>query len=282
LPVFGLVFLVGFLIGFLMKKRVLLTIMLMLAWSTCAPAQAKSGLRRLPQARTQQEYNDYGAAHAAVGGAALEAAADDFSARHPESELRVYLYSHALHVYQREGNAARILAAGEKVLALDPDNSIALALTATALADSISDNDPGREQKVAQVKQDCAHALKTMDSSLVLVPGVTPEEITAYKGSLGSMVHSALGIMELKTGNNSGAEKDLKTALNLNRLGGDASLYYHLALAQDHQKKYSDALASVEQALQLASSNPDLQQLAEKEHEHLQQVAGRREQQNPR
>ena len=114
-----------------------------------------------------------------------------------------------------------------------------------------------------------------MDSSLVLVPGVTPEEIVAYKGSLGSMVHSALGIMELKTGNDSGAEKDLKTALSLNRLGGDPSIYYHLALAQDHQKKYSDALASVEQAMQLASSNPDLQQLAEKEHDHLQKLARR-------
>jgi tetratricopeptide (TPR) repeat protein len=261
-----------------MMKRVLLTVMLTLAWCACAPAQAKSGLRPLPQARTVQEYNDYNAAHAAVGGAALEAAADDFSARHPESELRVYLYSHALHVYQKEGNPARIVSAGEKVLAIDPDNSIALALTATALADSIVDNDPAREPKVAQIKQDCARALKTMDSSLVLVPGVTPEEIAAYKGSLGSMVHSALGIMELKTGNDSGAEKDLKAALGLNRFAGDPSLYYHLALAQDHLKKYSDALASVEQALQLASSNPDLQQLAEKEHEHLQQLTGRREQ----
>src|SRR5216684_3492520 len=156
-----------------MTKRIVLTIVL--AWSVCAPAQAKSGFRRLPQARTQQEYNDYNAAHAAAGGVALEASADDFAAKYPGSELRVYLYSHALHAYQNESNGARILAAGEKVLALDPDNSIALALTATALADSIVDNDPAREQKVAQIKQDCSRALKTMDSALVLVPGVTPE-----------------------------------------------------------------------------------------------------------
>src|SRR5258708_21542739 len=265
-----------------MMQPVLLTIVLTLSWCACAPAQAKSGLRPLPQARTAQEYTDYNSARAAGGGAALETAADDFSARYPESELRVYLYSHALHVYQREGNPARIVSAGEKVVACDPDNSIALALTATALADSIVDNDPAREQKVAQIKQDCSRALKTMDSSLVLVPGVTPEEIAAYKGSLGFMVHSALGIMELKTGNDSGAEKDLKAALALNRLAGDPSIYYHLALAQDHQKKYSEAMASVEQALQLASYNPDLQQLAEKEHEHLQQLTGRREQQTPR
>jgi tetratricopeptide (TPR) repeat protein len=265
-----------------MMKRVLFTILLMLASRPWTSAQGKPGPRHWPQARTQQEYNDYNAAHAAPGGAALEAAADDFAARYPESELRVYLYSHTLHAYQNEGNAARILATGEKALALDPDHSIALALTATALADSIGDSDPDREQKIAKIKQRCARALKTMDSSLVLAPGVTPEEIAAYKASLGSMAHSALGIMELKTGNDSAAEKDLKTALNLNRLAGDPAIYYHLALAQDHLKKYSEALSSVEEALQLASSNPDLQQLAEKEHEHLQKIVVRREDQTPR
>lgn len=262
-----------------MTKRLTLTILLTLAASLSALAQSKSGPRHWPQAASLQEYNDYNSAHAQAGGAALETAADDFAARYPASELRVYLYSHALHAYQAEGNAPRILAVGEKVLALDPDNSIALALTATVLADSINDNDPDREQKIARIKQACAHALKTVESSLVVAQGVTREEIAAYKGSLGSIVHSALGIMELKTGNDSAAEKDLKTALNLDRLAGDPAIYYHLALAQDHQKKYSDALWSVEQALQLASSNPDLQQLAEKEHEKLQKLAGHRDQQ---
>ncbi|HJX84113.1 MAG TPA: hypothetical protein VJ723_07210 [Candidatus Angelobacter sp.] len=262
-----------------MTKQVTFTVLLVLASSLLASAQGKSGPRHWPQAASLQEYNDYNAARAQTGGGALETAADDFAARYPASELRAYLYSHALHAYQVEGNAPGILAVGEKVLALDPDNSIALALKATAMADSITSNDPDREQKIAQIRQDCAHALKTVDSSFVVAAGVTREEIAAYKGALGSMVHSALGIMELKTGNDSGAEKDLKTALNLDRLAGNPAIYYHLALAQDHQKKYSDALRSVEQALQLASSNPDLQQLAEKEHEHLQKLAGHRDQQ---
>ena len=240
------------------------------------PAQSQAAFRHVPQAKTQQEVNDYNAAYASAGGAVLEAAANAFAAKYPESELRSYLYSRAMHGYQNENNPGKILATGEKILALDPDNSVALALTATVLADGLTEKDPDRDQKAALIKRDCNHALDTLESSMVLAPGVTPEEITAYKTSLGVMVHSALGIMELKTGNDSGAEKDLKAALKLNRLAGDAAVYYHLALAQDHQKKYSDALGSVEQALQLASSTPELQKLAEAEHERLQKLTGRR------
>jgi Tfp pilus assembly protein PilF len=83
------------------------------------------------------------------------------------------------------------------------------------------------------------------------------------------MAYSALGIMKLKTGDDAGAEKDLKTASELAIVRPDPYVWYHLALAQDHRKKYTAALNSVEQALQLASSNPELQKLAEAEHERL-------------
>jgi len=67
----------------------------------------------------------------------------------------------------------------------------------------------------------------------------------------------------------SGAEKDLKAATELAKIRPDGYAWYHLALAQDHRKKYAAALGSVEQALQLASSDPELQKLAEVEHERL-------------
>jgi Tfp pilus assembly protein PilF len=89
------------------------------------------------------------------------------------------------------------------------------------------------------------------------------------------MAYSALGVMSLKTGDDTNAEKNFQTALALNKVQPDASAWYHLALAQDHRRKYSAALDSVEQALQLASSNPDLQKLAEVEHDRLAGLAGR-------
>jgi tetratricopeptide (TPR) repeat protein len=202
------------------------------------------------------------------GAAAAEAAANDFAAQYPASGLRHYLYSSAMLQYQREDNPAKMQAMGEKVLVLDPDNPLALVLTATAVADSLGDRDRDRERKVGLIKRNAGRAIQVSESSFAASPGAG-----LYKTTLQAMAYSALGIMKLKTGDDAGAEKDLALAADLAKIRPDPYVWYHLALAQDHRKKYTAALSSVEQALQLASSNPELQKLAEAEHERLSGLA---------
>jgi Tfp pilus assembly protein PilF len=114
-----------------------------------------------------------------------------------------------------------------------------------------------------------------VNTGFVPPASATPKQAALYRNAVRAMAYSALGIMKLKTGDDAGAEKDLITALALNKVRPDPYLWYHLALAQDHRRRYSAALNSVEQALQLASSNPELQKLAEIEHERLDGLAGR-------
>lgn len=241
-----------------------------------APTQAQPAPRRPPQAKTQQEYKDYNDAYALSGGAKVEEAANAFAAKYPASELREYLYLKALHEYQGEDNAGKMLAVGEKVLALDPDNSVALVLTATVMADSLSDADQDRDQKTEEIQKNASHALQTVDTGFTPPPGATAEQVAAYKSTLQSMAHSALGIMELKTGRDADAEKDLRAAADLNKTQPDPYIWYHLALAQDHQKKYSEALTSVNQALQIQTigSNAELRELAQHEQQRLRELAG--------
>ena len=233
-----------------------------------------SSTKRPPQAKSQKEYADYNAAAAITGGEATEKAANDFAAKYPDSELRVYLYSKAMHEYQNENQPDKMLVVGRKILKLDPDNTIALVLTATVLADSMKDSEPDHDQKMAEIKINADHALETVDAAFVAPAQATPEQIADYKSTLRSMAHSALGIMELKNADDAGAEKDLKTAADLNKTQPDPYIWYHLALAQDHQKKYAEALASVDQALHYTGSNPDLGKLAAGERERLAKLAG--------
>jgi tetratricopeptide (TPR) repeat protein len=230
--------------------------------------------RRPPQAKTQPEFKDYNTAYAITGGAAMEKAANDFAAKYPDSELRPYLYSKAMQEYQRENNSAKLLAMGEKVVTLDPDNTVALVLTATVLSDNLSDGDQDRAQKIAEIRKNSSHAVESIDVAFVAPASATPEQITAYKNTLLSMAHSSLGITSLKSGDDATAEKELKTAADLTQAQPDAYVWYHLALAQDHQKKYSEALVSVEQALRYADSNPELGKLASGEKERLKQLTG--------
>src|SRR4051794_35253127 len=173
--------------------------------------------KNVPQAKTHPEFNDYNAAYAIAGGAASEKAADDFAAKYPNSELTSYLYSKAMHEYQNENNPEKMLIVGEKVLRLDPDNSIALVLTATVLADSLSDTDADRQAKIAQVKKNATYALGTLDLAFTPPENASPEQVKAYKDTLQSMAHSALGIVALKTADNLGAEKELKLSADLNQ-----------------------------------------------------------------
>jgi tetratricopeptide (TPR) repeat protein len=253
--------------GFVSVRRANAGRMACFALLLCVPlgaaAQQAVAISR-PIARTEQERADFNRAYALAGAAAAEAAADDFSGKYPDSGLRHYLYSSAMVQYQREENAARMLAMGEKVLTLDPDNALALVLTATAVADGLVDHDRDRERKIGIVKRNATRAIQVAETNF----GASANA-ALYKTTLQSMAYSALGVMKLKTGDDAGAEKDLKAASELAKARPDPYVWYHLALAQDHRKKYAAALNSVEQALQLASSNPELQKLAEAEHERL-------------
>jgi tetratricopeptide (TPR) repeat protein len=236
------------------------------------PAQPTG--KHVPQAQTHPEFNDYNAAYATSGGAASEKAADEFAAKYPASELKAYLYAKAMHEYQNENNPAKMLSVGEKVLQLDPDNSIALVLTSTVLADSLNDADTDREAKIARARKNATHALETVDSGFVPPANATPEQVTAYKSTLQSMAHSALGIVALKTGDDATAENELKLSTSLNVSQPDPYLWYHLALAQDHQKKYPEALVSINHALQVIGANADLGELAKGEQKRLLTLTG--------
>jgi tetratricopeptide (TPR) repeat protein len=236
--------------------------------------QAQPAGKHVPQAKTHPEFKDYNTAYAIAGGTASEKAADDFAAKYPDSELKAFLYSKAMHEYQNENSPTKMLSVGEKVLQLDPDNSVALVLTATVLADNLSDGDTDRQAKIARVRKNASHALDTVDSGFVPPANATPEQVTAYKSTLQSMAHSALGIVALKTADDVAAEKELKLSADLNQSQPDPYIWYHLALAQDHQKKYSEALASINRALQVLGANADLGNLARGEQSRLQTLTG--------
>ena len=261
----------------------LILLALLAAGCSCAVAQqpgaappakpAQTG-RHIPEAKTHEEFNDYNTAYALSGGPDVERAAEAFERKYPSSELKGFLYAKALHEYQNEQNTGKMLSVGRKIIEIDPDNTIALVLTATVLADALRTEDSDRQKKVDEIKKDAEHALDTVDSAFTPPANATPEQITAYKKTLQSMAHSALGITALKTDDNLVAERELKLAAELNVTQPDPYIWYHLALAQDHQKKYSEALDSVNHALQVMGANADLGNLAKGEQGRLLTLTG--------
>jgi tetratricopeptide (TPR) repeat protein len=206
------------------------------------------------QDATDAEARDFNAANALTEGIAKEKAADDFARRYPQSTFRTTLYLFAAMQYAGEHDWTGELRAGDKVLAYLPYNAVALALTATALAELLDDSDVNRATKMAAIRERAADALRYVDSD--------PYPITENgKQLVRSSAYAALGLLDAYIGDHAAAERDFTTATQVSPQQGP--YWEELALAQEQLKKYEDGLASIEKALQLANADkaaPGIQQ----------------------
>src|ERR1041385_3927507 len=115
------------------------------SFSAAQNSQPRSA-RRPIQTKTNAEYQAYQAAIAnSQNPEAMEKAADDFSSKFPDSDVRVLLYRAARNGYQTAGNSQKTLDVGMKVLALDKDDPEALIGVAEVLEEQTSPTDRSEE-----------------------------------------------------------------------------------------------------------------------------------------
>jgi tetratricopeptide (TPR) repeat protein len=238
------------------------------------PAEPPKPARRTPPAaKSQEEFAEYQKASAITDNAAAAKAADEFAAKFPQSELRPLLYSNLMRHYQQANDSDKTLEMAQKVLQYIPDDTMALVMSATVLAERTRDTDLDRDQRYAEAKRNAQKAIDTVDVGLMVPPNFTQEQFEGAKRVLLSWAHSAIGMVELGEKNDAVAEQHFKQALQLSG-EPDALIYMRLSLAQDHQKKYAEALVSARAAVQNAPANSPLQGLAQQEVDRLVKLPG--------
>jgi tetratricopeptide (TPR) repeat protein len=210
--------------------------------------------KRAPAAKTQPEFDAYKAAMQLTDPAAAEKAAQDFSAKFPDSELRVVLYKSAMQKYQ--ANADKMLDLAQKSLAIDPDDPEALVTASQVLAEKTRDTDLDRDQKLAEAKKDAERALVTVDSD-VPTAGFPPEKIDQFKRFIRSEAYAILGTLASNAKNYAEAETDLRKSIEAFPEQVDPVAVLRLAIALDMQNKYPDALKYANQAVDLTKNQPD-------------------------
>lgn len=210
--------------------------------------------KRAPAAKTQPEFDAYKTAIQLTDPAAAEKAAQDFSAKFPDSELRVVLYKSAMQKYQ--ANADKMLEMAQKALAIDPDDPEALVTASQVLAEKTRDIDLDRDQKIAEAKKDAERALVTVDSD-VPTAGFPPEKIDQFKRFVRSEAYAILGTLASNAKNYAEAETNLRKSIEAFPEQVDPVAVLRLAIALDMQSKYPDALKYANQAVDLTKNQPD-------------------------
>ncbi len=235
-----------------------------------APSSTPSG-HKLLQAKTQDELKAYQDATAKTDPAQMEAAADAFAAKFPTSELKALLFVRAMNLYGQQNNAEKVIELGRKAIAVDPTNPISLVQIGATLVESTRDTDMDRDQRLAEAAKDSQAAIDNIDQVMV-PPNAPPDRIAAVKVSILTMAHNALGMVDLNKKDDAAAEQEFLKAAEISKAQPEASVYLRLSLAQDHLKKYPEALDSANKAVQYAPAGSPVQNLAKQQQDRLQKL----------
>ncbi len=240
-----------------------------------APAnqQAAPTGNRVLQAKSQEELKAYQDASTKTDPAEMEAAADAFAAKYPNSEMKGTLYGRAMGLYAQANNSEKTLEAGKKAIAADPTNPVALVQVASILAETTRETDLDREQRLDEANKDAQAAIDNINTGLVLPPNAPPERVAAYKASILTRAYDTLGMINLNKKNYSAAEQALLKAADISKANPEAVIYLRLSVAQDQLKEYPKALDSATKAVQYAPAGSTAQNLAKQQQARVQKLA---------
>jgi tetratricopeptide (TPR) repeat protein len=225
-----------------------------------------------PQAKSKEEFDAYNQAAAKTDPAQLEAAADEFAQKFPNSELKELLYVRAMTLYQQQNNSGKIIAAGRKAIALNPINPVPLVAVASALVMDTRESDLDRDARYAEAGKDAQSALDNIETGLEIPPGVSQAQITAAQANLRSIAYDTLGVIAMNKKDYAAAEQNFQKAVDLMKDQPDAVVYLRLSVAQDNEKKYPEALDSANKAVQFAQEGSAEKNLAKQQQARLQKL----------
>jgi tetratricopeptide (TPR) repeat protein len=262
-----------------MKRFVIVTLaMLMVGLFSLAEAQQPAAAqapaaqgRPQPKITSQAEYKAYQEAATKQTPSELELGALEFEMKFPQSDVRTLLFLNAMRAYERAGNSEKTIEVARKVLTIYPNEPDAMLAIANQLASRTRDTDLDREERLTEATNMAQKALNSID--YVLLPAnATPEQADGIKNLMRSMAHAAMGTVDLTRKDFPAAEKEFETATSVNTAYPDPVVWLRLALSREQQKKYSEALDAVNQAVKIAPAGSQVATLATAQHDRLQKL----------
>jgi tetratricopeptide (TPR) repeat protein len=239
-----------------------------------APPKLSTTGKPIPQAKTDKEFKAYQDAMQLQDPVAAETAADNFAATYPDSEIRYLLYYKVMNAYQAQNNAEKAIEMGHKVLAARPNEPITLATLGFLISERTQEGDLDRAERLTEALQDSQKALEVLDAELMLPASTPPEQEQQQKKMIRSMAYGSIGTAYLAQGNAVEAEKAFKQSIDALPESPDAIVVLRYAIALDKQKRYTEALAATQRAMQLSPEGSPQHTLCVRERDRLVQLTG--------
>lgn len=228
---------------------------------------ALSSRAQAPQAKSQQELDQYLRIITDTSPQTVLADVKIFSEQFPGSELLGTAWQYQMHAYEQIGDFQAMLLSGQQALKVQPDNLNTLLTLAPAVANQMFKNPS--DTQLAVLAEEYAHrALEAIEKTRP-PRQTTLEQWMTQKKTMQADMHEVLGLVALKQSQLSAAIEELQTAVQLSPTP-QGSRYLRLALAYAAKGDIQNAQENFQKAIQLGPE--PVRQLASEEMRKLSQT----------
>jgi len=165
-----------------------------------------------------------------------------FVLKYPQSRYRVEVYSWLVKGYYGNGEIDKMEAAGEKELAIQPDDATTLAILGQTLPRAMNASTPEPLKRLMKAEQYSKKALELIPV-LQKPAGLTDEQFTAAKNQTSALAYSGLGLVAYRRGKYEDAIPSLEQSVKLDP-SPDPVNYYLLGVANEKGSHFDDAIAA--------------------------------------
>lgn len=172
----------------------------------------------------------------------MEKLGEEFVQKYPESRYRVEVYSMLVRGYYSSGQVDKMEAAGDKELALQPNDPQTLALVGSTLPRAMNASTPDPQKRLAKSEQYCQKALDLLPTQ-VKPETMSDEVFLNAKNETAAMAHSGLGLVAFRRGKYTDAIPHLEQSVKLDSQP-DPVDYYLLGISNEKASHFDDAVAA--------------------------------------
>jgi len=168
--------------------------------------------------------------------------AEAFVQKYPESRYRVEVYSWLVKGYLGAGQVDKMEEAGDKELAIEPNDATTLAIMGSTLPRAINSSTPDPMKRLEKGEQFSKRALDLIPA-LPKPANLTDEQFTAAKNQTSAMAYSGLGLVAYRRGKYADAITNLEQSVKLDPTP-DSVNYFLLGKANEKASHFDDAIAA--------------------------------------
>jgi tetratricopeptide (TPR) repeat protein len=167
-------------------------------------------------------------------------AAETFLQKYPQSRYCAEVYSWQVRYFLSKNEVDKMEAAGDKQLALTPNDAQTLVIVGSTLPRAMNASTPEPQKRLAKAEQYCQKALDVLPT-MTKPEGMTDEQFLRAKNQTAAMAYSGLGLVAFRRGKFADAIPNFEQSVKIDPQP-DPVNYYLLGICNEKTAHFEDAV----------------------------------------